>query len=252
MYSTGQPSCRTATPRGVSDTRHIFCPSQGVPPPPPSSPRFPGSQLVTVEWGETLTGWVGAETWELCYSSFTTDATTPRLFHQSCDGYSTTLTVAHIAGGTYRGESVKGCDAPPCVNHGNRTFGAYAVGSWSLEACCKSLGNECHRTDGYCHDRSASADFLFGLWPGPPARFLPKNTTGYQTVASSYWPVWGDGRSYGNDLDMGGTGVLGADSYCNQGSSYDGSLNKICGGVQNWGQTEMEVWRIATPRGPRG
>lgn len=87
---------------------------------------FPGSRLITVEWGEELAGWVGHGTaekigWELCFSSFTMDPT-PAVFHQNCDDFSTTLTVAHNEGGTYCG---KGCDSPPCVNKGNSTFGAY-------------------------------------------------------------------------------------------------------------------------------
>ena len=116
-----------------------------------------------------------------------------------------------------------------------------AVGAWSVEACS---ANECNRDSGYCIDHSASANFLFGLWPGPPARFLPTGTsTGFQTVASSYWPVWGNGSSYSNDLDIGGTGPIGAEGYCHQGGTYGGSPSEICGGPQKWGKTDLEVWR---------
>ena len=48
-------------------------------------PHFTGSRLMTPEWGEDLTGWVGStvatDEWMLCYSSFTDDATTAAAFH---------------------------------------------------------------------------------------------------------------------------------------------------------------------------
>ena len=60
---------------------------------------FPGSRLITDEWGDSLDGWMQAKVkgkqWSLCFSSFTDDATTPSTFHKQCDQYSTTLTVAH-------------------------------------------------------------------------------------------------------------------------------------------------------------
>jgi hypothetical protein len=60
--------------------------------------QFPGSRLITYEWGGSLDGWMKAKVkgkqWSLCFSSFTDDATTPSTFHRLCDQYDTTLTVA--------------------------------------------------------------------------------------------------------------------------------------------------------------
>ena len=60
--------------------------------------HFPGSRLITAEWGDNLDGWMPAKgkgkQWSLCFSSFTDDATTPSAFHKQCDQHSTTLTVA--------------------------------------------------------------------------------------------------------------------------------------------------------------
>ena len=60
--------------------------------------HFPGSRLITAEWGDNLNGWmppkVKGKQWSLCFSSFTDDATTPSTFHKQCDQYDTTLTVA--------------------------------------------------------------------------------------------------------------------------------------------------------------
>eukprot|EP01046_Picozoa_sp_COSAG06_P003211 COSAG06_NODE_122_length_23062_cov_43.568990_2_plen_96_part_00 len=59
---------------------------------------FPGSRLITAEWGDNLNGWMKAKVkgkqWSLCFSSFTDDVTTPSTFHTQCDQYNTTLTVA--------------------------------------------------------------------------------------------------------------------------------------------------------------
>ena len=56
------------------------------------------------------------------------------------------------------------------------------------------------------------------------------------------WPTWGDG---GNDLQMGLSGPPGHNGDCNQGHTYAGRPNQICGG-DNWGETDLEVWRLAT------
>ena len=56
---------------------------------------------------------------------------------------------------------------------------------------------------------------------------------------------------------MGSTGPPGANGYCDQGATYVGSRNQVCGGGWDaagkceglgcWGETELEVWRLATP-----
>ena len=169
--------------------------------------HFPGSRLLTPEWGEMLTGWtnssVATDEWTLCFSSFADDATTPAVFHAQCDPYNATLSVAHNAGGEYNGKT----------NAGNYTFGGFGAGSWSVEACCADPRNDCTSASGYCVDQSSSQDFLFGLWmPGRadsagPHRFLPTDAdTAYQRAGPDRWPQWGN---YGDDLNMGDNGPLG-------------------------------------------
>ena len=77
-----------------------------------------------------------------------------------------------------------------------------------------------------------------------PERFGPTGTdTYYQAVVPSYWSAWGGG----DDLHMGQDGPPGTNGHCDQGSTYAGSPNQICGGEYNWGETQLEVWRLATP-----
>ena len=129
-----------------------------------------------------------------------------------------------------------------------------AAGSWSYDACCAVHGNDCtcHGQSGgsclgmtYCHDRTSSSDWLFGLWPGPPQRFEPTGTdTDYQYVAADAWPIWG---RYPYDLDIGATpgapgGSDGEFGGCDQGHAYRGTDGEICGGANNWGATDVEVW----------
>ena len=45
----------------------------------------------------------------------------------------------------------------------------------------------------------------------------------------------------GDTPDPPGTG-----GSCNQGSTYTGSNNQVCGSLSNWGQTQLEVWRLVT------
>ena len=114
---------------------------------------------------------------------------------------------------------------------------AQAAGSWSVDACCAVPSNECHKPS-YCFDRASSSDWLFGLWPGPPQRFEPTGThTGYQRADPRNWPEWGDGQ----DLDIGGT-LDGSDGRCLQGNTYRGTNGEICGGKEDWGATDVEVW----------
>ena len=119
-----------------------------------------------------------------------------------------------------------------------------AAGSWSVDACCAVAGNQCHRdNDGTpyeCVDRASSSDWLFGLWPGPPQRFEPTGTgTIYQRVTADEWPEWGNDA----DLVIGESGAPGGyDGYCHQGGTYRGTRCEICGGAENWGATDVEVW----------
>ena len=200
--------------------------------------QFPDSRLLTPEWGALLTGWVGTtiatDEWMLCYSSFTDHSMHPAAFHSQCDAYSATVSVAHNTG--------EGSNA------GNYTFGGFAAGSWSKETCCADPRNYCQSS--FCYDQSASGDFLFGLWmPGRagsegPERFLPTGTgTGYQLAGPDNWPRWGGNGalSLGSNFHP----PRGDRGYCNQGDTYAGSRNEICGGFQNWGATQLEIWRPA-------
>ena len=119
-----------------------------------------------------------------------------------------------------------------------------AAGSWSMDACCAVPGNECGRDNDppFCVDQTSSSDWLFGLWPGPPQRFEPTGTgtvTVYQEVVADSWPQWGNH----GDLDIGSSGAPGGShAYCNQGLTYGGTGGEICGGSNNWGATDVEVW----------
>jgi hypothetical protein len=54
------------------------------------------------------------------------------------------------------------------------------------------------------------------------------------------------------DLRIGASGALGADSYCNHGGTYAGTPGQICGNAEYkfgaWGETNMEVWFLATQK----
>ena len=110
-----------------------------------------------------------------------------------------------------------------------------AAGSWSVDACCAVPGNDCDKPSrDRCNDHTSSSDWLFGLWPGPPQRFEPTGTdTAYQVVRAGEWPAWG-----GGDLHF--PGAVGGT--CQQGGTYRGTHNEICGGEANWGATDVEVW----------
>ena len=125
-----------------------------------------------------------------------------------------------------------------------------AAGSWSVDACCAVPGNDCHRDDGHCSspccfDHASSSDWLFGLGPGPPPRSEPTGTdTAYQSILADFWPKWG----HNGDLDIGSRGAPGGTDAeevghcCNQGTTYRGTPGEICGGTDNWGATDVEVW----------
>ena len=104
---------------------------------------------------------------------------------------------------------------------------------------CAVPGNNCHRPTS-CTDHASSSDWLFGLWPGPPQRFEPTGAnTDYQQVWARYWPEWGDP----GDLAIGWDGAPGGSpAYCEQGGTYRGTDGEICGGNENWGATDVEVW----------
>ena len=128
---------------------------------------------------------------------------------------------------------------------GNRGL-LQAAGSWSLDACCAVHGNDCHRNDypPRCYDRTSSSDWLFGLWPGPPQRFDPSGAdTDYQTTNLDYWPMWGGAKLKNLSLAIGYKGTIGGgQGRCRQGTAYRGTDGEICGGTDNWGAADVEVW----------
>ena len=111
-----------------------------------------------------------------------------------------------------------------------------------MDACCAVPGNDCKSLPGVtCLDQTSSSDWLFGLWPGPPQRFEPTGTRNdYQIVVADGWPVWGSE----GDLDIGRTSGApgGSAGTCSQGGTYRGTEGEICGGDENWGATDVEVW----------
>ena len=122
-----------------------------------------------------------------------------------------------------------------------------AAGSWSVEACCAVPGNDCNRNSHppQCWDRTSSSDWLFGLGPGPPQRFGPTGTdTHYQWVWRDEWPKWGvGGGGWSGDLAIGYGNPPGrSHGFCDQGNTYRGTEGEICGGNNNWGATDFEVW----------
>eukprot|EP01045_Picozoa_sp_COSAG04_P018756 COSAG04_NODE_1760_length_5665_cov_4.392203_3_plen_659_part_00 len=133
--------------------------------------------------------------------------------------------------------------------------------------CCAVHGNTCGEAQqtSYCLDHTSSSNFVFGLWPGPPERFDP---TGHydpnggpqyqQVFEGSFWPRWGAGAEA--DLNIGDSedadqvprsdwpflGHPGLNGYCRQGHTYQGTSgsSSICGGNDNWGATDVEVWYL--------
>jgi hypothetical protein len=93
--------------RAVADHEEAGC----------GGPHFPGSRLLTPEWGEQLNEWTGRQDqkWELCYSSFTHGKNSPLPFHLQCSKFATTLTVLH--------------------NSLNHTFGGFVRSRFTLTSC---------------------------------------------------------------------------------------------------------------------
>jgi hypothetical protein len=68
----------------------------------------------------------------------------------------------------------------------------------------------------------------------------PGGDTQYQEANPTFWPCFG----YGIDLLIGYDGPPGDGGRCYQGTTYRGSPNAACGGNNNWGHTDLEVWFI--------
>jgi hypothetical protein len=120
-----------------------------------------------------------------------------------------------------------------------------AAGSWGKAACCAAdRSNYC--PGSYCVHKSlaASNDFTFRLSPGTPQRFMrkPSSNRFYQYAFPGRWPMWGTG-----DLELGDGGVPGTHGRCSRFSppssgTYTARANEVCGGYEDWGATDLEVW----------
>ena len=168
------------------------------------------------------------QTWALCFDSRTDCSDCPtaryssstgacscdtglRTFHGGCDAHAETVVMGHNAFGY--------------------TFGGYAMRPWASSGTYMA----------------AAGDFLFRLGPGAAAGYKPKGGAGsdsntyYQFRRHDCWPEWG--YHDGADLNFGYCGgALGYLASCNQGHTYEGKANDVCGSRYNWGTTEMEVW----------
>lgn len=233
---------------------------------------FESSKLITPWWGERLNKWAALEGrfWEPCYTTFAynrSDLLDSDTFHDRCDSYATTVSVARNSLGDI--------------------FGGFAVGSWDVKECCSNPANLCRffdrsgQTSEYvscdcakkpweCFDRGAEDNFVFALSPGEPRRFLPLpsaerdvpgNRWSFQYVIRvpkinqqpgtipSEWPWWS-----GLALGAGNETLLwhgGSSSSCHQGGVYDlpPDICTRCNahpgpGCTSQGFTDLEVWRL--------
>ncbi len=111
--------------------------------------------------------------------------------------------------------------------------------------CAENWTKGCTYT--FCSDTTSADNFLFTLGPGPPAKFgTTGNDDSYQSTSPEryeVWQIWGTGTAGNGDLRMGDNQALGVEARCDQGKTYAGTSNQICGGsTGTWGETNMEVW----------
>jgi hypothetical protein len=181
---------------------------------------FVASGIVTEEQAAFLTSQpeIAASEWLPCFDSDTDDASTPAVFHAQCDEHAVTVSIAS--------------------NSLGYVFGGYAERSWSYDTCCADSANSCQGT--FCTDHTASGDFLFGLGPSPAERFDPTgaNTLYQYARIEGIFPSWGGS----GNLQMGSAGPPGTNGECAEGATFAGSLNQICGGFHNWGETRLVVF----------
>ena len=99
----------------------------------------------------------------------------------------------------------------------------------------QGAGRGCGHTDG-------NPGLLFRLH----RQFEPTgHDTDYQYVREDFWPSWG-----GDDLAIGESSGApgGTEGSCqwgrpsSGGPTFRGRSGEVCGGQQNWGPTEVEVW----------
>ena len=99
--------------------------------PPP--PTFPGSQILSPAQQITVSSWAPqgpTQTWTLCFSSFTDDASDASVFHSQCDEYDVTMVVARHGAVPQISD---GASSPAWVEGAEWVFGGY------VSALCLSL-----------------------------------------------------------------------------------------------------------------
>jgi hypothetical protein len=105
-------------------------------------PTFPGSQILSPAQQITVSSWAPqgpTQTWTLCFSSFTDDASDASVFHSQCDEYDVTMVVArHGAVPQTSGNPpyTPLASSPAWVEDAEWVFGGY------VSALCLSL--PCH------------------------------------------------------------------------------------------------------------
>jgi hypothetical protein len=173
---------------------------------------FSGSTLLSASDETQLNSWVGSsgQSWTLCYSKNTHGAAAST-FHNRCDSYSNTISVAELSTG--------------------KVIGGYAGSSWS--------------GSGYVNDGS---NFLFSLTDGWQ---VMAGSGGYWGVAphaqynsTSYGPTFGGGHDWNVNANItGGSCNLGYSYACQVGSAGSTACqNDFCGNPNSWTITELEVW----------
>eukprot|EP01046_Picozoa_sp_COSAG06_P007140 COSAG06_NODE_344_length_17074_cov_116.626510_19_plen_166_part_00 len=78
--------------------------------------------------------------------------------------------------------------------------------------------------------------------PEPTPAPAPAPQRSYAPAAAAVLrPIWGNG----GNLRLGWNDRPGIPGVCDQGDTYSGSPDQICGGANNWGETRVVVWRRA-------
>ena len=88
--------------------------------------------------------------------------------------------------------------------------------------------------------RDAGNSLLIGLENGLPTASMSPRELAPTSQLQYQWPKWGQ---HGRDLAIGDSGAPGGSGgECDQGDTYRGTAGEICGGQDNWGATDIEVW----------
>ena len=173
---------------------------------------FSGSTLLSASDEAQLNSWVGSsgQSWTLCYSKNTHGAAAST-FHNRCDSYSNTISVAELGDG--------------------KVIGGYAGSSWSGGGYVSDSSNFLFSLTGGWKEMAGSG----GIWGGTP--YAQYNNTGYG-------PTFGGGHDWlVNSNITGGSCNLGLSYACQVGSAGSSACQTdFCGSSSSWTITELEVW----------